>query len=184
MTHFILIRHGETDWNVERRYQGQSDIPLNERGRRQSYELISLLAVRKPSMIYCSDLSRASETAEILSSELSVPFTRDPRLREIHLGSWEGMLLQEIQAKYSELLLLRKQDPHIVSAPGGETLIQVQSRVLAAIEDIRKIHQNESVAIISHGLPLAIVQAWHEGRRIEEVWDLIPENCLLIELEI
>lgn len=184
MTHFILIRHGETDWNVEGRYQGQSDIPLNERGRKQSYELIPLLTVRKPSMIYCSDQSRARETAEILSHELAVPITRDPRLREIHLGSWEGMLFQEIQAKYSELLLLRKQDPHIVSAPGGETLIQVQSRVLAAIDDIRKIHPGESVAIISHALPLAIVQAWHQGRRIEEVWELIPPNGVPIELEI
>lgn len=184
MTHFILIRHGETDWNVEGRYQGQLDIPINERGRKQSYELIPLLAVRKPSMIYCSDLSRAWETAEILGSELGISITRDPRLREIHLGSWEGMLFQEIQAKYSELLLLRKLDPHIVSAPGGETLIQVQSRVLAAIDDIKKHHQNESVAIISHGLPLAILQALQQGRRIEEVWDLIPQHCLPIELEL
>lgn len=184
MTHFILIRHGETDWNVEGRYQGQLDIRLNERGRQQSYDLISLLDVRKPSMIYSSDLSRARETAEILGSELRVPILLDPRLREIDLGSWEGMLFEEIQAKYSELLVLRKQDPHNVSAPGGETLIQVQNRVFAAIDDIRKIHQNESVAIVSHGLPLAIVQAWHQGRRIEEVWDLIPEHCLPIELEI
>lgn len=184
MIRLILVRHGETDWNLEGRYQGQSDVPMNDRGRRQSADLVPDLKAYQPSIIYSSDLKRAGETAGILSQELGVPVIFDPRLREVHLGSWEGMLFPEIQARYSELLVLRRQNPDSVGAPGGETLTQVRMRVLAAIEEIKSRHQNECVAVISHGLPLAILQAWHHGRSISEVWDLVPRNCQLIELAI
>ena len=176
MTRLILIRHGETDWNVDGRYQGQSDVPLNDRGRYQSVELAVTLRESSPSVIYSSDLSRAGESAEILGRALGVPVHKDRRLREIHLGSWEGMLFEDIQAKYSELLKLRKLDPRTVSAPGGETIEQVRVRVMAAIRDIVESHPNETIAIVSHGLPLAILIACYQGRRIDEVWDLIPQN--------
>ena len=184
MTRLILIRHGETDWNLEGRYQGQSDVPLNERGRIQSAELIPELKVKMPSAIYCSDLSRSFETAEIIGRALSVPVVRDRRLREIHLGVWEGMLFQEIQAKYSELLSLRKKDAYKVSAPGGETLEQVRIRVLAASNDIIRKHPNETAGLVSHGLPLALLLARHQGRSMMDVWDLIPQNALPTELVI
>lgn len=176
MTRFILIRHGETDWNAEGRYQGQSDVPLNARGRSQSAELSAELGENQPVAIYCSDLKRASESAEILGRALGVSVYQDPRLREIHLGCWEGMLFEEIQAKYSDLLNLRKLDPRTVSAPGGETVEQVRIRVMAAVRDIAKQHINETIAIVSHGLALAILIARYQGRPIEEVWDLIPQN--------
>ncbi|MCI0415034.1 histidine phosphatase family protein [bacterium] len=181
MARFILIRHGETDWNLEGRYQGQSDVPLNERGRRQSEELAVTLRESMISNIYCSDLIRASESAEILSRALGLVKQEDPRLREIHLGSWEGMLFAEIQAKYSELLKMRKLDPRTVSAPGGETLEQVRVRVMASVTDILERHPNETSAIVSHGLPLAILIACYRGRSLREVWDLIPENSNPIE---
>ncbi len=176
MTRFILIRHGETDWNAEGRYQGQSDVPLNDRGRRQSAELAAELRENQPAAIYCSDLKRASESAEILGRALGVHVYQDPRLREIHLGSWEGMLFEEIQTIYSELLKLRKLDPRTVSAPGGETVEQVRIRVVAAVRDIAERHTNDTIAIVSHGLALAILIARYQGRPIEEVWDLIPQN--------
>jgi alpha-ribazole phosphatase len=176
MARFILIRHGETDWNIEGRYQGQSDVPLNENGRRQSRELASALAENRPSVIYCSDLKRARESAEILAKALSLSIHEDPRLREIDLGSWEGMLFEDIQANYADLLKLRKLDPKTVSAPGGETIEQVRLRVMAAIKDIVERHPNETIAVVSHGLPLAILIASHQGSPINEVWDLIPQN--------
>ena len=184
MTCLILIRHGETDWNVEGRYQGQSDVPLNDRGRRQSAELAAVLREREPSVIYCSDLRRAGESAEILGRALGLCVYQDSRLREIHLGSWEGMLFEDIQTKFSELLKLRKLDPRTVSAPGGETVEQVQIRVMAAIRDIVERHPNETVAIVSHGLPLAILIAHDQDRPIEEVWDLIPQNSTLFAMSV
>jgi alpha-ribazole phosphatase len=179
MTCLILIRHGETDWNVEGRYQGQSDVPLNDRGRRQSAELVTELRENKPSAIYTSDLKRASESAQILGTALGLPVYQDPRLREIHLGSWEGMLFEEIQAIYSDLLKRRRLDPRTVSAPGGETVEQVRSRVTAAVQDIAKQHVSETIAIVSHGLTLAILISIYQQRPIEEVWDLIPQNSKL-----
>ncbi len=179
MTCLILIRHGETDWNVEGRYQGQSDVPLNNHGRRQAIELAAELRERKPSAIYCSDLKRAGESAEILGRDLGLSVHKDSRLREIHLGSWEGMLFEEIQAMYSDLLQLRKLAPRTVSAPGGETMEHVRIRVMAAVKDIVGSHPDETIAVVSHGLPIAILIAHCQGRPFEEVWNLIPENSKL-----
>ena len=177
MVCLILIRHGETDWNLEGRYQGHSDVPLNERGRTQSFELAKTLRKEQPVLIYSSDLMRAVESAEILGRNLGIRVIQDPRLREIHLGSWEGMLFEEIQAKDSDLLKLRKQDPRTVSAPGGETVENVRVRVTACVSEILERHPDQTIAVVSHGLPLAILIAHFRRRPLEEVWDLIPPNC-------
>ncbi len=158
MTRFILIRHGETDWNVEGRYQGQSNVSLNERGYRQALEVAFTLKDREPSIIYSSDLKRARETADVIAGVLGLLVRMDPRLREIHLGEWEGMLFEQIKASYSDLLKLRKQDPRTVSAPGGETVEQVRIRIMSAVAEIVKTHPHEAVVLVSHGVPLAIDQ--------------------------
>lgn len=184
MTRLILIRHGETDWNVEGRYQGQSDVPLSERGRFQAAEMRPHVQVLKPAAIYSSDLIRARETAEILASPLQLTVRIDPRLREIHLGEWEGLLFDEIQARYSGLLKLRREDPAKVSAPGGETVAQVRDRVLAATGEIAERHRDQTVVLVAHGLPLAILIALHQHRPLTDVWDLIPENLSLHEVRM
>lgn len=182
MTRFILIRHGVTDWNVEGRYQGQSDVSINERGYQQAIEVASILKPSKPSTIFSSDLKRARETADAIAGVLELPIHVDPRLREIHLGKWEGMLFEQIKAAYSDLLKLRKLDPRTVSAPGGETVEQVRIRVMSAIDDIVKTHPNETVVLVSHGVPLAILKALSKGALLEKVWDLIPENVTPFEI--
>ena len=184
MTRLILIRHGETDWNVEGRYQGQSDVSLNDRGRREFASLAATVAESNPSVIYSSDLSRAKESAEIIGRVLGLSVCVDSRLREIHLGSWEGMLFQEIQEIYSDLLERRKLDPHNVRAPGGETISEVESRVVASVKDILNRHPDETVVIVSHGLPLAILRARYQGLPIEQVWELVPKNNTLFFLTL
>lgn len=96
MTRLILVRHGETDWNVEGRYQGHSDVPLNARGRAQAARLAEALRGSDIRAIYSSDLARARETAEALAHATRLAVQHDPRLREIDQGDWEGMLFLEI----------------------------------------------------------------------------------------
>ena len=176
MTHLYLIRHGQTDWNIEGRWQGQADVPLNPRGREQAAKIAQELAKEGIKAIYSSDLSRARQTAEAISATTGLPIHLDPRLREIHQGEWQGMLVSEIQARYSQEFRRRRENPLTVAPPGGETVIQVKERVVATIEDIAHRHPAERVAVVSHGFALAVIQVHYLGRPIKEVWEMIPEN--------
>lgn len=177
MTTFLLIRHGETDWNVEGRYTGQSDIPLNDRGRQQAQQLAAQLADSPPDVVYSSDLMRARETAEIMAAVWQLPVHTDARLREINQGVWEGMLFADIKAKFAQEFAARQANPLTVSAPEGETVGQVRERVLAAIDDIIRKHPGSQVALVAHGLALALVKAYVLNHPVTEVWDLIPPNA-------
>ncbi len=184
MTRFILIRHGETDWNIEGRWQGQADVPLNERGREQAVQTAHALDDIKFAAIYSSDLSRARETAEALASVMKLNVQFDVRLREIHQGEWQGLLISEIRARYADAIRLRMIDPRSVVPPGGETTSQVMERVVAAIEDIRPKYFGQTVAVVSHGFAIACLLTHYRNLPIERVWDLIPGNGGWREIEV
>src|SRR5438034_11161678 len=98
----LLARHGETDWNRDRRWQGHADPPLNDSGREQARALARELAADPPSAVYTSDLSRSHETAAIVAAELGLPVTADARLREVDVGEWSGLLWSEIAERYPD----------------------------------------------------------------------------------
>ncbi len=176
MTRLYLIRHGETDWNVEGRWQGQADVPLNARGREQAQRVARALRDVPFAAIYSSDLSRARETAEALARVVGLPVREDPRLREIHQGEWQGMLVGEIQARYAGQFARRRSDPLRVAPPGGETVAQVRDRVVRAVDEIIAKHPCETVAVVSHGFAIAVILAHFRHHPIDEVWEMIPEN--------
>lgn len=177
MTRLALVRHGETDWNAEGRYQGQSDVALNANGLAQAEDLAQRLRGQKFEAIYTSDLARAEQTAEALAAATDAPLRRDPRLREINQGEWEGLLLPEIEARYAEAFRLRRLDPLATRPPGGETVGQVRERVLEVIREIRHTHPGGSVAVVSHGLAIALVKVHLAKLPVESVWDHIPPNA-------
>ena len=177
MTALILIRHGETDWNVEGRYTGQSDVPLNARGLEQADSLAKRLQGTRIDAIYSSDLRRAQQTAMTLAESRGMRILIDPRLREIHQGEWEGMLFKDIRASYSQAWEQRVRDPLLVAPPGGETVGQVRARVLEALRDILHQHPDGHLAIVSHGLVLALIKVHIAALPIETVWDHIPKNA-------
>jgi broad specificity phosphatase PhoE len=176
MTRFCLIRHGQTDWNREGRYQGQSDVPLNETGRQQARRLAQMLDPGTITAIYSSDLERASETAAILAAALKLPFSTDTRLREINQGEWEGQLVGTIQDRFADLWKRRSLDPAGVRPPGGETVGEVSARVLAALDEIARRHPAGSVLIVSHGLALATVLCKVRCLPVGLAYTVIPEN--------
>ncbi|MCL4528358.1 MAG: histidine phosphatase family protein [Chloroflexi bacterium] len=184
MTDLILIRHGETDWNLEGRWQGQADVALNERGRAQAVLIAQELKDVSISAIYSSDLIRAFETAQELSKATGLPVNIDRRLREIHQGEWQGMLVADIRSRYADHFERRRLDPLNIAPPGGETVAQVRSRVLAAVHEIVSQHPSETVAIVSHGFALAVILAEYQGHPIDNVWKLIPNNGAWQRIEI
>jgi len=183
MVKLILIRHGETDWNVEGRWQGQIDLPLNSKGKEQAEQIAKSLENTKIHAIYTSDLQRAVETANAIGRLQGLKVQSDPRLREIHQGEWQGLLVSEIKERYAEVFYKRHKNPLAMAPPGGETGHEVYQRITQAIQDIVQKHPNETVAIVSHGFAIAVMLIYLKGIAFERAWDFIPDNASIQTFE-
>lgn len=167
----VLWRHGQTDYNVERRFQGQSDVPLNEVGLRQAAEAAPYLAAMRPSAIFSSDLSRASMTADALARLTGLPVQLEKDLRERSGGSWEGLTEAEIRERFPV-------ERATWSPPDGELAQAVADRASAALERIAASTPGGSTTVVvSHGAALGMAVA----RLLEISWELRIlgpfENC-------
>jgi probable phosphoglycerate mutase len=150
-TRIVAIRHGETDWNVGTRIQGQLDIALNDTGRWQALRLARALGEEQFGAIYSSDLARAWETARALSSVTGVPDTAETGLRERCFGVFQGLTFAEIEQHWPEQALRwRKRDPEF-GPEGGERLLDFYERCTAAVACLAKKHEGQSIAIVAHG---------------------------------
>ncbi len=162
MTTIVLIRHGETDWNIEGRYQGQADPPLNSRGVLQAQQLAVELRNSDLQIIYTSPLQRAKQTAQILSDELGIPEMDEPRLMEIHQGDWQTRLRTEIETLYPEIFKNWETNPWQITPPGGEHLSEVQTRVTAAIDDILRRDTHQKFGLVTHRIPIALIKVRYQ----------------------
>lgn len=149
----IFWRHGQTDYNVERRFQGQTDIPLNAVGRTQAAQAAGYLSRLQPELITSSDLSRAADTADELAALLDIDVARDQRLRETAFGYWEGHTRDEIAASWPRELeqWLSGAD---MNPPGGESRSESGRRVASAIAEIVAGSEAQTIAIVAHGAVL------------------------------
>jgi broad specificity phosphatase PhoE len=179
VTTLWLVRHGQTDWNLAGRWQGQSPLApnLNAQGRAQAEALRAQLNLARLDAIYTSDLPRARETAAILASGTALPIHVDPRLREISLGEWEGMPSDDIARLYPAEIAERQRDPAGARAPGGECPLDVAQRVWAAADDIARAHPGGAVLVVSHGLALATLLCRAQSFGLEQAYSQIPENA-------
>jgi len=184
MTHLYLVRHGETDWNIQGRWQGQINVALNAKGQKQAQDLAKELAGANLQAIYSSDLRRAIDTARPLAQLTGLTIQTDARLREIHQGIWQGRLASEIQAHYVDVFQQRVSDPLTISPPGGETVAQVQDRALQAVHEIVQRHPDERVAIFAHGFVIAVIRVRLENQSINSVWELVPISGEIIEYSV
>ncbi len=150
--HLFLIRHGETDWNNERRIQGHTDTPLNERGIEQAEKLAARLAAEeKIDALYTSPLARARITAEIIGKRFGLEPILDDRLMEKHLGMLEGMSFEEIEQQQPELARRWRESKEHFLLPGEETAQELQGRVQSFLTEISPRHDGSRVVIVSHG---------------------------------
>jgi len=143
----VLLRHGRTAWNAERRYQGQEDPPLDEVGQAQALEAAALVAAMHPDLVVSSDLRRADQTAQKIVALTGQPLIHDSRLRERHLGHWQGLTRDEVQARYPGEFAdwLAGRD---VTRRGGESRQEVATRALKALDELAEA---ELTVLVSHG---------------------------------
>jgi broad specificity phosphatase PhoE len=148
----IFVRHGETPWNVTLQYQGQANVPLNERGREQARRAAERLRRLEVGAIYSSDVARAWETAEIIGAALGRTPRPMPEIREIDVGQWEGLTPEELYRRFPDHMAEFKRDPARTVRLGGESYAQLQARALLALQQIQEGHrQGETVVAVSHG---------------------------------
>jgi broad specificity phosphatase PhoE len=152
MKRILLIRHGQTDWNVEGRWQGHAQIPLNQRGIEQAQALAEHLREREISVIYSSDLIRALKTAEMIAEGRALTVRVDPRWRELNLGLFQGMTTAEINGKYPDEAQQMRADYMDFVIPQGESRRMMMERVYPAYQDLLvSDNRDQEIAVVSHG---------------------------------
>ncbi len=149
-TRLILVRHGETAWNCELVFRGQRDVPLNERGRRQSEAVADALKDEGIVAIYSSPLSRALDTAAPLAKRLGMDVVVEGDLNDANFGDWQGMAVREVEKRYPELFDLWKSEPWKLTFPNGESYRDVADRSHRALVGIAERHVGEAAAVFTH----------------------------------
>jgi XTP/dITP diphosphohydrolase len=161
---FVLIRHAESIWNAQERWQGQADPPLSARGVAQAEAVARALAQERADRLLCSDLQRARQTAEIVGRVLGLAPSGDPRLRELDVGRWAGLTRGEIEALDPEpLRRFEAEDPE-VRAGGGESRAEIRARVRGAFRELARAHAGERLIVVTH---LGVVRALKPGTELE-----------------
>ncbi|MGV3626449.1 MAG: histidine phosphatase family protein [Betaproteobacteria bacterium] len=167
MTQLILIRHGETLWNTQRRMQGQLDSPLTERGLWQACRLGERLQTQPFAALYSSDLPRARLTAERIADATGHTIIDDARLRERHFGVFEGMTRAEMEKHDAEIYArFMSRDPQY-AVPGGESPAEFFARCRSALEELAERHAGQTIAVVTHGLVLDAAYRAASGLALE-----------------
>lgn len=181
-TEFLIVRHGETPWNVERRIQGWRDIDLNDNGRKQAAQLAQRLS--QPDTphaplhaVYSSDLSRARSTAQPVAERLNLPLGLIQGVRERNYGILEGVPFDQMQQRYPDIAKIwQSRDPDGV-IPEGETLREFHTRVTQALEALAANHPQQRVLVVTHGGAMDILWRIASGEPIQTPRKVIMLNA-------
>ena len=183
MLHLILVRHGETEWNAQRRYQGQTDVPLSALGIQQAELIAERLATLKIDAVYASDLIRAWETAQIIAEKCGLNVLSEPCLRELKFGVLEGLTFDEAQAQYPGMIAAWQEDFN--NAPeGAETIDLFNTRIVSLLEDLKQKHDEQVVLLVAHGGSLSEILRVALSLSRQKRWYLEMENASLSEVLI
>lgn len=178
-TRIYLIRHGQVVGHEEKRYNGQGDVPLTPQGEAQFGMLQLRLAGKPIAAIYSSDLQRCLDGARVLASPFDLQPVALSSLRELHIGDWEGMTWQDLQARYPREWQARLDDIVNYRVPGGENLLDLAGRVLPEINEIAARHQGEEVVVVGHGGVNRVVLLDAIGAPLERLFNLEQDyGCL------
>ena len=176
----LLARHGETDDNREPlRFQGFRDTPLNETGRRQAAELAERVVGDGIASLWSSDLSRASETAEIVGARIGLQPRLDPRLREASRGQWEGRLFVDVQRDQPERYAAWMRAGADFRFPGGESLQDQQDRVTAALEEIHRTGTLPAL-VVCHGGSIRVMLCRRDPRGLDAFHEFKVPNVAVV----
>jgi 2,3-bisphosphoglycerate-dependent phosphoglycerate mutase len=178
-TRICFIRHGETDWNVAKRIQGQTDVPLNETGRGQALAMAFNAAHHDFSAVYSSDLARAMDTAKMVAERRGFEVSALPLLRERHFGIFQGLTADEGLQRYPEAHSCYTARDLDYDFETGESLLRFAARVKEAVDYLTKHHRNQTIAVVSHAGVLEIIYRKATGRPLHTPRDFVIPNCAL-----
>jgi len=176
-----LVRHGETIWNKDARFQGRADIPLSPQGMEQARALGHRLKEHRFGAFFSSSLSRARLTAELVAEPQGRPVAVEVAkgLDELSFGDWEGLTIKQIKEQYSDELAAWWARPLDTRIPGGETLAELAERSTAALKAIVDQHPDEHVVVVAHGGTIKSVVGTVLGLDLNQYWRLRQDNASL-----
>jgi len=183
MTKVILVRHGQTLWNLEMKYQGHCDVALTDKGIEQAKLAAQRLAGEDVSAVYASDLSRALKTAECIAEKHNLPVAAIPELREINFGEWEGLTFEGINSQWTAAMSKLFTHPDEIVIPGGETFRQVKERATKALTNLVAEHPNQTIVVVSHGGTIRTVLCAVLDIHLNHLWKIKQENTAINMLE-
>jgi broad specificity phosphatase PhoE len=178
MTRIVLVRHGQTAWNRERRFRGQADVELDEFGLRQAEATGRYVAARWPVVaVYASPLRRAVKTAQAIARPQGLTVNPLEGLLDINFGEWQGQLGQEVAQRYPEMYRAWEEAPHTVHLPGGERLDDVRGRVVATLDEVVARHTGRDVALVSHTVVIRVLLCAVLGWGNDRFWRIRQGTC-------
>lgn len=183
MVRIILIRHGETNWNLEGRYQGQEDTELSPRGLAQAQLAAAALKDIHIDACLASPLQRAYITCKACADLHGLPVTADARLTEINHGKWEGQLAGDIEAQYPAEFKAWHTAPHTVQMPGGENLEDVRQRARAAFDDYAKQYDGKTLLVAAHDAVNKAIICDLLGLGMDKFWQVKQDNACVNVIE-
>lgn len=179
----LFVRHGESTWNVEGRFQGQLDAPLSALGVLQAQALAERISRQMPpATIVSSPLSRARRTAEIVAERSGVAVSIDERLIEICHGEWQGLLKDDVVRRWPALYRQWHEAPATVTFPDGESLLHVQARLDSFLGDASSM--TSPVLVCTHEVVLRLAALWASHESLEHYFEWRTENAAITEIEI
>lgn len=186
MARIIVVRHGQTAWNEGEgeRFRGRAEVELDDQGIRQARATAARLAQWKAAAIYSSPLKRALSTANILAEPLKLPVQPMEGLIDIDYGRWQGLSLKEAAEDDSKLYELWLKSPHLVTFPQGESLEQVQKRVVSAVESLVPQHPGQSIVLVSHKVVCKVLFCSLLGLDTSHFWQLQQDPCAVNLVEV
>ncbi|WP_430885680.1 alpha-ribazole phosphatase [Fusibacter sp. JL216-2] len=181
---FILVRHGETQWNTSGRFGGYTDVPLNEKGKLQADNAGRKLMNESINKVYCSDLSRARDTAKAIMKHHNLPIHYSQDIREMNFGKWEGLTYKQILEDYPDLSKKWVEDYTNVACLEGESLKMFYDRIADAFKNIREqTLEDETVLIVAHSGVIKGILCKEIIGSVDGFWKFKVENGGIVLLE-
>ena len=185
MTHIVLVRHGQTEWNRVERFRGQADVPLNETGLAQAEATARRIAAEwQPVAVYSSPLSRAVKTAEAIARQFHLPVQTHRGLTDINYGQWQGLTPDEARERWPEMVEAWYCTPESAQIPGGETLTALRVRTMEAARELAARHPGKTIVLVGHTVVNRAILLGALGLRSHFFWRLRQNPCAINVLEM
>lgn len=181
MTHLLIVRHGQTEWNRVERFRGLTDLDLNDTGVKQAGAAATRLQEWQVAAIYASPLKRATRTASIIAHSFNLDVQPLEGIIDMSFGRWHGLSLDEARQQYPALYALWEIHPHKVQFPEGENLPQVQTRAMAAVKTLVERHPADTIVLVSHRVICKLLVLGLLGLDSSHFWQ-IEQNVAAINL--